>query len=79
MAPGPSGTSRAPDAERVVTLGWSRTAVAPPLPRTCTAGADAAAPAAAASLAPVSAAAVRPTLLRLPKVHSAMCAKKASM
>ncbi len=73
-APGPSGTSRVPAAERVTTFGLSRTAVLPPLPRTCTAGA-----AAPASLAPVSAAAVRATLLRLPKVHSAMCAKKASV
>ena len=34
-------------------------------------------PAAAAARLPVSAAAVRPTLLRLPKTHSAMWAKKA--
>lgn len=71
-APGPSGTSRAPAAARVTTCGRSMTAV-PPSFLTVTAGA-----AAFVSGVPVSAAAVRPTLLRLPKIHSAMFAKNAS-
>lgn len=73
-APGPSGTSRAPAAARVTTFGRSRTAV-PPFLLTVTAGAAAAS---FSSAVPVSAAAVRPTLLRLPKIHSAMFAKNAS-
>lgn len=54
-------------------FGRSSTAVPPPFCATCT---FTEAPAASAP-APVSAAAVRPTLLRLPNTHSAMCAKKA--
>lgn len=69
-APGPSGTSREPAAERVTTWGRSRTAV-PPFSAAC---AFTAGPVAESLL---SAAAVRPTLLRLPNTHSAMCAKKA--
>lgn len=72
MAPGPSGTSRVPMAERVTTLGRSRTAVPPSFWRTVTAGAAAFSP-----CPPLSAAAVRPTLLRPPSTHSAMWAKKA--
>jgi hypothetical protein len=53
-------------ADRTTTFGRSRTAVPPPF---CTVTAGAAFLAAAWA---VSAAAVRPTLLRPPKVHSAM-------
>jgi hypothetical protein len=62
-----------PLADRVTTFGFSRTAVPPPL--TWIFGASAAVFRSGA----VSAAAVRATLLRLPSVHSAMCAKKASV
>ncbi len=55
----------------MTTFGRSRTAV-PPCVLTRISGA-----AASAVPFPVSAAAVRPTLLRLPKSHSAMYAKKA--
>lgn len=70
-APGPSGTSRDPAAERVTIFGRSSTAVVPPFCATWTFTV----PAAACSV--VSEAAVRPTLLRDPNTHSAMCAKKA--
>ena len=71
-APGPSGTSRVPAADRVTTSGRSSTAVPPcRAPFTRTTGP------AVAAVSCFSAAAVRPTLLRLPKIHSAMCAKKA--
>lgn len=73
-APGPSGTSRLPVTDLVTTLGRSSTAV--PVPPLAAVPADALAGAAAWL---VRAAAVRPTLLRLPNTHSAMCARKASV
>jgi hypothetical protein len=61
---------------RTTTFGRSSTEV-PPADFTVTAGASAFLPAPFASA--VSAAAVRPTLLRLPKSHSVMYAKKAKV
>ena len=78
-APGPSGRSRAPDAERTTTSGRSSTVVPPPSLRTVTAGAPFFAAADRCGADAVSAAAVRPTLLRLPSSHSAMYAKNASV
>lgn len=71
-APGPSGTSRVPAAARVMIFGRSITAVPPPCCATCTFTEPAAPAPSAPAPAPVSAAAVRPTLLRLPNTHSAM-------
>jgi len=78
-APGPSAMPRSLAEARVMTLGRSMVVVTPPRWTTFTVAAGAAPDTAAGSAGATSAADWTAIRLRLPKTHSARCARKASV